>query len=228
MTQKIHIVDQHHQVLNSWAELRRKLPEPPAVWSLDYHTDTLPAFRGEKPAPEFGDFRHPEKVSDAVAALRHDEHFDWALRSGIVSGIHLGICGAETDIIAHPAISVRRPAGLPAPEIILNTPEDARAMLENFLSDETLIQMFPRLPRPGEKYILDIDCDCILCRRTLCPASAAIWTELLKNASLITLSRENDWVRILKLPGETITGDEIAGIIQNEAGALQRSKPSLM
>lgn len=222
MTQKIHIVDQHHQVLLSWAELRRELPRPPAVWSLDYHTDTMPAFRGEQPPPAADDFQNPEKVAKAVAALRHDEHFDWALRAGIASEINLGICGAETDIIAHPAISVRRPAELPEPETILNAPEDARSALENFLSDTSLRQMFPRLPRPGEKYILDIDCDCILCRKALFPENAAVWQELLKNAALITLSKENDWVRILKLPGETISGDEIAGLLKRSAEEYRR------
>ena len=228
MKQKIHIVDQHHQVLNSWAELRRELPEPPSVWSLDYHTDTLPAFRGEQPPPSAEDFRQPEKVEAAVAALRHDEHFDWALRAGIIKEIHLGICGAETDIIAHPAMSVRRPEGFPEPEIILNSPDDARTALENFLSDASLREMFPRLPATGEKYILDIDCDCILCCKALFPENSAIWQSLLKNAALITLSRENDWVKILKLPGETITGNEIADIIKAEAEKLQRSSPSLI
>ena len=228
MTQKIHIVDQHHQVLLSWAELRRELPESPSVWSLDYHTDTMPAFRGERQPPSAGDFRNPETVEKAVAVLRHDEHFDWALRAGIASEINLGICGAETDIIAHPSINVRRPAGFPDPDTILNAPEDARAALENFLSDANLLQLFPRLPVCGEKYILDIDCDCILCRKALFPETAAVWKDLLKNAALITLSRENDWVKILKLPGETITGNEIAGIIQSEAETLQRSNPSLI
>ena len=169
MTPEIVIVENHHQVLPAWAQTRRNSSAPLPVWTLDYHTDTMPCFRGNFPPPQDGDWQNPDLVADAVANLRHDEHFDWALRAGILSEAHIGICGENTDIIAHPAISVRRPAELPEPETILNAPEDARSALENFLSDTSLRQMFPRLPRPGEKYILDIDCDCILCRKALFP-----------------------------------------------------------
>ena len=217
MKQKIHIVEQHHEVIRHWAELRRILPTAPAVWSLDYHTDTLPCFRGKLPPPQENDFLYPEKVEAAVAALRHDEHFDWALRSGMVSEINLGICGAETDIIAHSAITVRRPAELPAPEMILNSPEISRPYLERFLSDDSLSRLFRRLPEKGEVYILDIDCDCILCQRTLEAEDSAIFDSLLANAAMITLSRENDWVKLLKLPGENISGTSIAGYLRKRA-----------
>lgn len=220
MKPDIYIVDQHHQVLEYWAELRRTLPEAPAVWSLDYHTDTMPCFRGKLPPPVQDDFQSRQKVTAAISTLRHDEHFDWALRAGIVSRIHLGICGAETDIIAHPEICVCRPAGFPEPEIILNSPEISRPYLEKFLSDDSLRQLFPRLPSPGENYILDIDCDCILCRKALFPENSGIIDELLKNARLITISLENDWVKLLKLPGETITGTEISRIIKERTRHL--------
>ena len=220
MKPEIHIVEQHHEVIRYWAELRRTLPEAPAVWSLDYHTDTMPCFRGNRPPPQKDDGLCPQKVEEAIAVLRHDEHFDWALRAGIVREINLGICGAETDIIAHEAISVRRPAGFPEPELILNTPEVSRPDLENFLSDNSLLQLFPRLPSPGENYILDIDCDCILCLQALYPENSGILDDLLKNARLITLSEENDWVRLLKLPGETITGTGIARIIEERTQQL--------
>ena len=222
MKQSIHIVDQHHQVLIHWAALRRELTAPPAVWSLDYHTDTLPCFRGNAPAPETGAYLIPGTVENAVAALRHDEHFDWALRAGVVGEINLGICGAETDIIAHSEIRVCRPAGLPPPEIILNSPESARGHLENFLSDTSLRQLFHRLPEPGETYILDIDCDCILSAGTLEPDNSFILDHLIENAALITLSCENDWVKLLKLPGENITGTAIADKLRSRAEQLRR------
>ena len=220
MEPDIKIVDQHHQVLEYWAELRRNLPEAPAVWSLDYHTDTMPCFSGELPPPQQNDFQSRKKVAAAISLLRHDEHFDWALRAGIVSRIDLGICGAETDIIAHPGICVRRPAEFPEPELILNSPEISRPYLENFLNDDSLRQLFPHLPAPGENYILDIDCDAILCRQALFPAKSEIIDKLLKNARLITISLENDWVKLLKLPGETITGTEIARIIKEHTRQL--------
>ena len=45
------------------------------------------------------------------------------------------------------------------------------------------------------------------------PEDDKIITSLIQNAALITLSTENDWVKILKLPSESITGSEIASIL---------------
>ena len=80
------VVEQHHEVLPFWAA-------SPAmeVVSLDFHTDTLPAFlrfiqKGGTP-PEFS--ANPEKVVENLKYLRHDEHFDYALKSGIVNSITL-------------------------------------------------------------------------------------------------------------------------------------------
>ena len=46
MTPEIAIVEAHHQVITHWSDLRRTLNAAPAVWTLDYHTDTMPCFRG--------------------------------------------------------------------------------------------------------------------------------------------------------------------------------------
>ena len=104
MAAEVVIVENHHQVLPAWAQARQRSLAPLPVWTLDYHTDTMPCFRGNLPPPEDGAWQDPAAVAAAVADLRHDEHFDWALRAGILCEAHIGICGENTDIIAHPAI----------------------------------------------------------------------------------------------------------------------------
>ena len=213
MYPKTATVEQHHHVITHWSELRRTLNAPPAVWTLDYHTDTMPCFRGEHPAPASDTWQDPFAAAEAVKLLRHDEHFDWALRAGIISQAYIGICGDNTDIIAHPAISVHRPQDFPSSEVILNRPELFRPQAGTVLESSFLSSLFPRLPSPDETYILDIDCDYILCRQALCPKDDSVITQLIRNAALVTLSTENDWVKILKLPNESITGTEIASIL---------------
>ena len=210
MTPEIAIVENHHQVLPAWAQARQNSSAPLPVWTLDYHTDTMPCFRGKLPPPADGDWENPDTVANAVAKLRHDEHFDWALRAGIISEAHIGICGENTDIIAHPAIKVYRPEHYPSADIILNSPEEFRPQAEKFLESSTLKRLFPRLPLPGETYIFDIDCDCILCEKSLHPADETLICRLLEHAVLVTISLERDWVRLLKLPGEKLTSQDIA------------------
>ncbi|MBR7107932.1 MAG: UPF0489 family protein [Lentisphaeria bacterium] len=211
MTPEVVIVENHHQVLPAWAQARQCSAAPLPVWTLDYHTDTMPCFRGSLPPPEDGAWREPATVAAAVSKLRHDEHFDWALRAGILSEAHIGICGENTDIIAHPEIRVYRPENYPSADIILNSPDQFRPLAEKFLESDTLRRLFPRLPLPDEAYIFDIDCDCILCEKSLYPADSALFSQLLNRAALVTLSLERDWVRLLKFPGETLTAPEIAG-----------------
>ena len=62
---------------------------------------------------------------------------------------------------------------------------------------------------PQGKYILDIDCDNFLCRESLFPEHPEFWHKLIKNASAISISKESDYVKILKLRGEKITADDI-------------------
>ena len=72
MTPEIAIVEAHHQVITHWNDLRRTLNAAPAVWTLDYHTDTMPCFRGTRPAPAPDAWKDPLAAAEAVKLLRHD------------------------------------------------------------------------------------------------------------------------------------------------------------
>lgn len=105
----IYVFEDHATALQPWAEYRRRLAASPYLLTLDHHTDTRDAFTSllsrddelfriidpderndafEKRIAsmiERVDFRSEHSVQDAVSKLRHDEHIDAAIRSGIIS-----------------------------------------------------------------------------------------------------------------------------------------------
>ena len=195
-------VDLHHQVLPHWENCRAPLPMPPMVITLDFHTDTLDCRRR---LPDM-----PETCAAAVNILHHDEHFDWALRRNIISRAVIIAVSPCAILPEHPALEVRRHPELPEMHDILNSPEKFRPLAEMFLDDRFLAPLLPG-GVPAEPYILDIDCDYILCRKALRPEQSSLIRSLAENALLITISRENDWVKLLRLPQEDISGSVIAG-----------------
>ena len=66
-------------------------------------------------------------------------------------------------------------------------------------------------------YILDVDCDFFLTAQSLRIQPDSRFSAWVQNAAMITLSRENDWVKLLKLPGENISGTSIAGYLRTRA-----------
>ncbi|MBR7120896.1 MAG: hypothetical protein IKC94_01485 [Lentisphaeria bacterium] len=195
-------VSLHHEVLEAWEKFCNSSAVAPQVLSLDFHTDTLNCQRRNIPLPD--------NAAAAVRVLHHDEHFDWALRTGMISRaviIALSPCAAPPE---HPALEVRNHPDMPELQTLLNDPDHARPFLENVLSDNFLFRLlpdgFPRIP-----YILDIDCDFILCAKALQIPPGSLLIKLASQAGLITISEENDWVKILKLPGEILSGTTIAG-----------------
>ncbi len=99
----VYKVESHHHVLAAWAKVRRGLPAPPNLLTLDQHTDTLDPFlrhafelrKGHKEDRELDeqtrlsllaeiDFRAEQSVESAISRLRHDEHIQTATRSGIL------------------------------------------------------------------------------------------------------------------------------------------------
>ncbi|MBR2625094.1 MAG: UPF0489 family protein [Lentisphaeria bacterium] len=195
------IVAYHHEVLPAWERCSVLLGKAPAVLSLDFHTDVLNcAARGVL----------PETVPEALDKLHHDEHFDWALRAGIISRaviISLSPCAVQPE---HPALEVRRSKDLPDLEAMLNSPEDFREMAGMVLDDRFLAPLLTDGFPHGE-YILDIDCDVVMCEAALHPEQSSLIDTLASNAAMITFSREEEWIRILKLPGETIDGFSVSG-----------------
>jgi len=100
---KVYVFESHNLALIPWAECRRSLNLKPRLFTLDFHTDTRPAFIGAAvarsaklgPGPdewqpiaqELVDaiqFRDPGSVAEAAIRLRYDEQIDAAVRAGIL------------------------------------------------------------------------------------------------------------------------------------------------
>lgn len=100
----VYIFEKHNFALIPWAQIAAETPEPVRLLTLDYHTDTRPAFVGYA-CKQFPGFRIPapsewepiaaaevaairradiETVELAASRLRYDEHIDAAVRAGIL------------------------------------------------------------------------------------------------------------------------------------------------
>ncbi|MBQ4107026.1 MAG: UPF0489 family protein [Lentisphaeria bacterium] len=214
-------VADHHQVLEPWAELRRRLPRPPAVLCLDYHTDILSCHARDIPLPADGAWRDRGTVSRAIAGLRHDEHFDWALRSGTISKAVIVSLTAPATPPAHPAIEVRHAGTLPEPEVILNRPESFRKTADGLLHDSFLRPLIADIDMTRAPWILDIDCDFFLTAAATDFSDDSLFATIARQAALVTLSQETVWVRLLRLPGETITGESLAATLTDRLARLR-------
>ena len=204
---KLSIVDAHHEVLIPWS-LRRMAEGGPApdVWVLDHHTDVLAAFRDPARAPGRDDWRDPEKVRRAVSELRHDEHFDWALKSGLIRS-----CTTASHVDATPPsdsrMHIRKADGWMDENHVFADPERFRPLADSVLESDHLRKVFGDVPPPG--FLLDIDCDCFHTWRSFHPKDPEFFQELKRKAVQITVSLEPEWVRLLRFPGETFTARDI-------------------
>lgn len=204
---KFAVVEEHHQILPFWAASPAE-----TVISLDFHTDTLPAFlrfiqHGGVPPGFSADLA---TVAENLQYLRHDEHFDYALKSGIVNSITL---------ISHFNFTASVPDGLTihVPDEVQNLREcDVNLLAEEFFhradkmaESDFLSNKLAALPE--KPYILDIDLDYFVTRRSLHPENPDFFVALLRHAEFITFSMEREWVKILSRPEDHLTSECILG-----------------
>lgn len=207
---EIKIYDLHHQVLEAWCSLREKLDFAPKVLTFDFHTDTLSASARNIPPPVPGDYSDPEKVKSAVEILHHDEHFDWALRSHTVS--RALICAFSPQNGAYPCedLKVCNFSAVRDVNDLFRDPDLYRPALEKVLTEEILAPVLGDFPADEVPYILDVDCDFFLTEKMLLSVENLFFARLVRSACLITLCRESDWIRLLRFPGERLSGEYIA------------------
>ncbi len=189
---RVYEVEDHHHVLIPWKRERDRLGVPPHILTLDHHTDTLRAFTHYN---ETHPVRHALDVTpeDAIPDLRHDEHFDFAVQTGIIR---------SAAIFSHVNYSIDVN---PAVVIIHDKPaEESMEALGDYyaqvLESDFLTRNLTRAPLPENvPYILDIDLDCFKGERSIAPGSPDVFLALIRNAAAVTISRERDWVRLLNL-----------------------------
>lgn len=220
---KVYIVEEHHHVLLPWASEREQLGIAPHVLTLDHHTDTLPEYTHydethETPHEKRIDRRDPRQIEAALKDLRHDEHFDFAIRNDIIS---------SATIFSH--VNFSRDVN-PRITIIHDPPPDEeRKTLEHYysraLETEFLENNLKHAPLPERPCILDIDLDYFKGEKSIHPQNSSLFMELIQKSAVITISREQDWVRLLNMDfGNRLSGYFEEGILQMISGGSCKNR----
>lgn len=206
---KCYVFDEHHQVLMAWNDYFCGTKIAPVVITLDHHTDVLQAFNFQ--TLNNPDFQIPSNLSinKAIELLHHDEHIDYALQTGIIN---------QSIIIAHTNSNVPRNSKITlltdnflTDDIPLNSP-----ILYDYFSaalEDDFLSKFIKTP-PNSPYILDIDLDYFKTYNSLTPKNYSIFRRLLKNAQLITISREEIWLNLLSFEKPPINSDFVITQLQ--------------
>ena len=186
---RVYEVEDHHPVLIPWKQERDRLNTPFHVLTLDHHTDTLGAFTHYNSVHSDSP-RSPlcEDLEEAIRLLRHDEHFDFAVRNDIIR---------SAAIFSHVNFSIDVN---PAVRIVHTPPEPGteEQYYAQILETEFLKKNLEEAPLT-EPFVLDIDLDVFKGARSIQPREPELFYELIRRAEAITISRERDWVRLLNL-----------------------------
>lgn len=204
----VHVVEEHHHVIVPWAKSRRNTVHPFTILTLDHHTDILPA-GGYNHAACCFDYADDEALFSDLAVLRHDEHLDWAVKSGIADR---AVVFAHEDFTtpAGPELQVVRDPSWPDTQEILKGSAAARDTASKVLESDFLSrQLSAAHIRPDTQIILDIDLDYFLCEKAVRPNDPGVFLSLVRRSPLITVSLERDWGRLLRFRGEKITSESI-------------------
>ncbi len=208
MRLRLEVFDLHHQVIFAWAEYRRTLKSAPLVLTLDHHADTLPAF-GRLATNEFirkqwiqdTDFRRKDTLDTAIDRLHHDEHLDFALETGIISQ-SLVISHSSRFATTNSRIIVTSDNSWPDINLLLNDADRFRPLADQVFEEEWLHARLSELsfdPELDPGFILDLDLDYVLTEKALRPNRPRLLRKLIRYCGLVTISRETDWLRLLRL-----------------------------
>ena len=208
----VHIVENHHEVLPFWSALRRRLGLAPVVLTLDFHTDTLPAFdhcrQHGRPHPPVG-----AALTEVLPLLRHDEHLDYALQAGFIRQAF--VCShVNFSRDVNPAIQILHDPATPSYPQSADADAGYRRYADRVLETDYLSRRLRRAEafqfRPGATpFILDIDLDYFQTAAGMKPQTPQLFHHLIRQAAAVTISRETIWVELLRLAGETIDADNL-------------------
>lgn len=206
---KIHIVENHHEVLLPWAEYRlaNGEKETPSVLVLDHHTDVLPAFRDANIVVKEECWKDLDFLKENIQKLQHDEHLHFAVVSKLVKECIISACVNGT-VPAHPDLKICWDERWEDENKVFSDPEKYRFLADRILEKSYLEERFGKnLP---ENFILDIDCDYFATMKSLAPGDRSYFDDMVDRAQIITISKERDWVRLLRFPGENqLTAEKI-------------------
>lgn len=224
--------ESHNYALLPWRDWQQELGQPLRLISFDFHTDTNDAFQhyayyfrdkspfGNRPfqledqASRLAQLSPSDtfSVERAVLDLRHDEHIDAAIQSGILDVAF--IIGHQTNECVVPAKFAIRQDRI----ILLGDSnsfcgdEGERRSRDQVIEAEFLSA---RLAHATEicaatnasgllssPLILDIDLDCFNTRQAISPHNPSVFYNLIRQAHAITIARESVCVETCKLDND--------------------------
>lgn len=204
----VYIVEEHHHILLPWAEFRRKSGLHFTSLTLDHHTDVLAAGKGSKAELNF-DFTDEKSLLKDLSKLRHDEHLDWAVKSGVIERAVI-IAHENFTVPASPELQVVCDPEWPPSQEILDSSAKAKEMADNVLDSAFLDKQLKQAGiTSGTNLLLDIDLDYFLTEASLHPKNPESFFEIVRRSPIITVSLERDWVKILRLKNENISAESI-------------------
>mgnify|MGYP006423816123 CR=1 FL=1 len=217
----IEVVDSHHKVLLAWSAYRKTLNAAPQLITFDHHTDTSRPFRNyihqemrsqnkELSEDQFlalqqdllakVNFNEPATIISAIKNLSNDEHIVTAIESQIISSAFVIAHNCEnTDLNIYKQHKIIcREIGFKQTQFGLNQDHDSvlnSTLIDSSLSGFNKILRLNNDPKIlDNNYILDVDLDYFNTFKSIEPQDSASFLNLVKNAGLITIATEPDYV----------------------------------
>jgi hypothetical protein len=243
----IYIVNSHNRVLEAW----EKIP-PCNVFTLDYHTDTKKAFSayaywradsekkaGKCPIPHV---REGELVQEKLQGyrenrlsirtindnLRHDEHIDFSVRTGIAEKVFV-LSRNRNEGSANPRVYQHHSESDYEGEPIVEYPLDTEPGLTDRILSDAVSEARSLDDGFFDRYILDLDCDFFTTCKSLNPDTSEVFGDLVSRAEMITIAKEPECVKICRREGSGLTGeiikDRLVKIIEEALNAILLQKP---
>ena len=221
---KIYIVENHHEVILPWVEYASNHKTAPILLTFDHHADTRSAFYRhacEVAGQEWGqvsdqlvaeiDLNESSTIAAALERLRNNEHIDFALKTGILSEavvlslLSIGVCRdyANSKICyIDPYCTSKCNKSSHDKECQIDVYDkviEGQELLFKLNQINRFIPGFFFEDRINKKYILDIDLDCFHTKKAINPEDLSVFHYLVKNAEIITIATEGDYVELEKI-----------------------------
>jgi hypothetical protein len=229
MKKRVYIAESHHYVIKEWFRYKKSGVH---LLSFDYHTDFQKALvrkfsnSGAAKHISYNEYLSTYiscyDIDAAIKDLRHDEHIDFALRSGIIEKAYVfsydnfsdkervkNVC-EEGDHRENARIfsycERYHPQAQPPPYDEIKESHMAKINTTDVVLGE-VIQKFDRYGFDHNNYILDFDCDFIRNKEAMTHSNLNILERLIGGAKAITIARESSCVD--EFSEGKLTSDEI-------------------
>lgn len=202
----IYIVDKHNEVLKAWIDLKKGNRETKYnLLTLDTHTDFREGFirffsdffkanddinyLNKKRKSKLSEINLDNINDDLIKLINNDEHIDIAKRCNIFNNIFAITWSTTTNLENKKIYNLTEKCKLQFNENIDKALEDIFLDPQLKEIEKILNQTFFK-----EKYVLDIDLDYFCSSLSLKPKSKKIFYKLIKNAEIITIAKEEDFL----------------------------------